>query len=77
MVGSLLGNEVPRVEDPDLLHGRGSYVGNLDVEGLVHVGFVRSPLAHALITSIDTEAAGSAPGIVAVYTAAEIGRAHV
>ncbi|QUH04243.1 xanthine dehydrogenase family protein molybdopterin-binding subunit [Saccharopolyspora erythraea] len=72
MVGSLLGNEVPRVEDPDLLHGRGSYVGNLEVEGLVHVGFVRSPLAHALVTSIDTEAAASAPGIVAVYTAADL-----
>ena len=53
MVGSLLGNEVQRVEDPDLLRGRGTYVCNLAPEGVVHLGFVRSPLAHAEVTAID------------------------
>ena len=53
MVGSLLGTEVQRVEDPDLLRGRGTYIGNLAVEGMLHVGFVRSHVAHAEIAGID------------------------
>lgn len=72
MVGSLLGNEVNRVEDPDLLRGRATYVDNLPLEGVLHVGFVRSPLAHALISEIDTSAAAAAPGVVAVYTAKDL-----
>lgn len=72
MVGSVLGNEVRRVEDPELVSGRGSYVGNLPIEGALHLGFVRSPLAHALITSIEVSAAAAAPGVVAVYTAADL-----
>ena len=72
MTGSLLGNEVKRVEDPELLRGRGRYVDNLAIEGALHVGFVRSPLAHAEITAIDTAEAAAAPGVVAVHTAADL-----
>ncbi len=72
MVGSLLGTEVQRVEDPDLLRGRSTYIGNLGVEGLLHIGFVRSHLAHAEIARIDTSAAAEAPGIVGAYTAADL-----
>jgi carbon-monoxide dehydrogenase large subunit len=75
MPGSLLGNRVPRIEDPDLLTGAGTYVGNLRVEGMARVAFVRSPLAHARITGVDTTAARSAPGVLAVYTAADLGLA--
>ena len=53
MAGSLLGTEVQRVEDPDLLRGRGTYIGNLQLDGMLHIGFVRSPLAHAKIVSVD------------------------
>ncbi|TWG08182.1 xanthine dehydrogenase family protein molybdopterin-binding subunit [Saccharopolyspora dendranthemae] len=72
MVGSLLGTEVQRVEDPDLLRGRGTYIGNLSVEGLLHIGFVRSHVAHAEIAGIDTSAAASAPGVVGAYSAADL-----
>ncbi|MFC7342741.1 xanthine dehydrogenase family protein molybdopterin-binding subunit [Saccharopolyspora griseoalba] len=72
MAGSLLGTEVQRVEDPDLLRGRGTYIGNLRLDGMLHVGFVRSPLAHAKIVSVDTGAAAAAPGIVGAYSAAEL-----
>ncbi|TCP56690.1 carbon-monoxide dehydrogenase large subunit [Tamaricihabitans halophyticus] len=72
MPGSLLGNEVRRVEDPDLLRGRTTYVGNLEVEGMLHLAFVRSPMAHAMIASIDATEAREAPGVVAVYTAADL-----
>src|SRR5487761_1314364 len=73
MPGSILGNRVRRVEDPDLLTGRGTYVGNLRVDGLARVAFVRSPIAHARITGIDTKAAREAPGVLAVYTNADLG----
>ncbi|GAA4880151.1 xanthine dehydrogenase family protein molybdopterin-binding subunit [Saccharopolyspora cebuensis] len=72
MVGSLLGTEVQRVEDPELLRGGGTYVPNFAVDGLLHIGFVRSPLAHATINDIDTSAAREAPGVVAVFTAADL-----
>src|SRR5438067_11761416 len=71
MPGSLLGTEVRRVEDPDLLRGKGTYVDNLHFDGALHVAFVRSPFAHALINGIDTAEAEKAPGVVAVYTAAD------
>ncbi|MGH9116290.1 MAG: xanthine dehydrogenase family protein molybdopterin-binding subunit, partial [Acidimicrobiales bacterium] len=73
MPGSILGNSVHRVEDPDLLLGRGTYVGNLRAGGLTRAAFVRSPLAHALIKSIRTEDAEAAPGVVGVFTAANLG----
>ncbi|NIH78274.1 xanthine dehydrogenase family protein molybdopterin-binding subunit [Amycolatopsis viridis] len=72
MAGSLLGTEVRRVEDPDLVRGRGTFVGNLEFEGLCHVAFVRSPFAHALVNGIDTSAAAAAPGVIAVLTAADL-----
>ncbi|NIH86907.1 xanthine dehydrogenase family protein molybdopterin-binding subunit [Amycolatopsis granulosa] len=72
MAGSLLGTEVRRVEDPELVRGRGTFVGNLKFEGLCHVAFVRSPFAHALVNGIDTSAAAAAPGVIAVLTAADL-----
>jgi carbon-monoxide dehydrogenase large subunit len=73
MPGSILGNSVRRVEDPDLLTGRGTYVGNLRFPGLAHVAFVRSPVAHGRITGIDASAALERPGVVAVLTADDLG----
>ena len=73
MVGSLIGTRVVRVEDPDLLTGKGTFIANLRVPGMVHGFFVRSTMAHALIRSVDADAARRSPGVVAVFTAADLG----
>ncbi len=75
MTGSLLGNAVPRVEDPALLTGRGRYVDDLPIAGVLHAHFVRAPLAHGRILGIDADDARAMPGVVAVYTAADLGLA--
>ena len=72
MTGKVFGNRVPRVEDPGLLRGRGRYVDDLHLPGTAHAAFVRSPHAHALIRSIDKGAAEAHPGVVAVYTLADL-----
>jgi len=73
--GSILGTRVVRVEDPDLLTRGGIYTEDVQDErltGAVHLTFIRSHVAHALITDIDVSAVSSVPGFVAVYTAADI-----
>ncbi len=72
MPGSILGTSVRRVEDTDLITGATTYVGNLRRDGLAHVAFVRSPMAHALVGSIDTAEAAASPGVLAVFTAADL-----
>ena len=72
MAGSILGTAVRRVEDPELITGRATYVGNLALPGALHLHFVRSPMAHAELAGIDTAAAAAAPGVVAVFTAADL-----
>ncbi|MDH3754069.1 MAG: xanthine dehydrogenase family protein molybdopterin-binding subunit [Acidimicrobiia bacterium] len=67
--GSILGNAVLRREDPTLLTGSDEYYDDLAIDGLVHVRFVRSTIAHATITSIDTSEAEAMPGVIAVHTA--------
>lgn len=73
MVGSILGTEVVRREDGTLLTGDGRFTGDLRPDGLLTAYFVRSPLAHGEIASIDYESAAKCPGVVAVHTAATIG----
>ena len=68
---SILGNRVLRVEDPRFLRGQGRYVENLDLEGALSVTFVRSPLAHARVASIDASAAEELPN-VQVFVGADI-----
>ncbi len=72
VAGSILGTAVRRVEDPELITGRATYVGNLALPGALHLHFVRSPMAHAELAGIDTAAAAAAPGVVAVFTAADL-----
>src|SRR3954451_5987925 len=74
MVGSILGNRVRRVEDPELIDGRSTFVDALRVPGTAHAVFVRSPLAHATVTAIDTYNAEQSPGVLAVHTADTLGR---
>src|SRR5690242_3919652 len=72
MPGSLLGTVVRRVEDPDLLVGRSTFVDNMQAPDLLHAVFVRSPFAHALVGSVDTAEAVAAPGVLAVLTGADL-----
>jgi carbon-monoxide dehydrogenase large subunit len=69
---SILGNRVLRREDPKFLTTGGTYVDDLPVEGAVYVTYVRSPLAHARIRSIDSAEALRSPGVVAVFTATDV-----
>ncbi len=73
MAGSILGNRVQRTEDPALLTGAARYVYDFNDESTTHAVFVRSIHAHGEIRSIDTTEALSAPGVIAVYTAADLG----
>jgi len=67
-----VGQRVKRVEDERLLIGEGKFVADLNPEGILHAAFLRSPFPHATITSINTAAAARLPGVVRVFTAAEI-----
>ena len=69
-----IGARVVRREDPRLLTGAGNYVADIKRHGMVHIAFRRSDHAHALIKNIDTSAARSVPGVVAIYTGADIAR---
>ena len=70
--GSFAGSPVRRIEDPDLLRGAGTYVDNLKIDGMLVLHFVRSPMAHASIRSVDVTAARAMPGVVGVYSAADL-----
>ncbi len=76
MAGSILGNRVLRKEDPKFLTTGGVYVDDLHddlLAGAAHVVYVRSAVAHGAIVSIDTDGALDMPGVIAVYTAADLG----
>jgi carbon-monoxide dehydrogenase large subunit len=73
-VKGLVGASVPRVEDRRLLAGRGRYVDDVTVPGMLHAGFLRSPWPHAGIRSIDAAAARVHPGVVAVLTGEDMQR---
>src|SRR5215213_576704 len=75
MAGSILGNAVVRIEDPELLRGRATYIDNLDWPGKLYLHFVRSTAAHGMIRNIDVAEAKGLEGVVAVYTAADLGLA--
>jgi carbon-monoxide dehydrogenase large subunit len=70
--GSILGHAVKRTEDQELITGAGQYTGDLPVEGSLHAVFVRSPMAHGTLGEIDVDEAKGMPGVVAVYTAADL-----
>ena len=66
--GTGIGQPVRRREDLRLLTGRGNYTDDLSLPGQAYAAIVRSPHAHAVIRSIDTEAARAVPGVIAVLT---------
>jgi CO/xanthine dehydrogenase Mo-binding subunit len=66
-----VGQSIRRVEDPKFLRGRGGYIGDMTVTGMLHAAVLRSPHAHARITGIDTAQALAASGVHAVITGAQ------
>jgi carbon-monoxide dehydrogenase large subunit len=68
----LVGQRVKRREDPRLIQGRATYVDDLKITGMQHIGFKRSDVAHGRIRSIDTSAAKAMEGVEAVFTGAQI-----
>jgi carbon-monoxide dehydrogenase large subunit len=72
---SIMGTRVLRTEDPRLITAGGVYTDDLrlpELTGAAYVTIVRSPVAHALITGIDTSAATELPGVVAVLTSGDL-----
>ena len=67
-MNKLVGQSVPRVEDPPLLRGEGRFVADIELPGMLEIAFVRSPHAHAAIRRIDAGPARQHPGVRAVLT---------
>ncbi len=68
----MFGQRIKRKEDPALLRGDGRFADDIQLPGMLHAHFVRSPLAHARITGIDTAEALALDGVVAIYTLADL-----
>ena len=67
------GAPITRNEDARLLSGQALFVDDVELPGMLHAAFLRSNVAHARIRSIDVAAARARPGVIAVYTAADLG----
>src|SRR5438067_3928425 len=70
----MIGKPVERIEDLRLLRGRGSYVDDEHVDGMLHAAILRSSVAHGRIRSLAVEKARAMPGVHAVLTAADIAK---
>ena len=71
--GRAVGRSIPRVEDRPLLTGRGRFIGDVALDGMLEAAFLRSTAAHARLVAIDTSAAAAAPGVRLVATEADLG----
>ena len=69
----MFGARVKRSEDPRLLTGRAQFVDDIHLSGMLHAAFKRSDYAHARIVGIDVEEARQMPGVIAIYTAEDLG----
>jgi carbon-monoxide dehydrogenase large subunit len=63
-----IGESIKRKEDGRFLRGKGNYLDDMTLPGMLHMAILRSPHAHARIKSVDTAAAGAMPGVIAVVT---------
>ena len=72
MTTRVFSSGIRRREDPRLITGRASYTDDIKLPGMAYAAILRSPFAHANITSIDTSGAAGQPGVLAVYTGADI-----
>src|SRR6266496_143064 len=71
-MGRYIGSRMLRKEDALLVTGHGRFLDNLSLPGMVWVAVVRSPMAHARITRVDTSAALQLPGVAAAYSGADL-----
>jgi carbon-monoxide dehydrogenase large subunit len=74
-IKSAVGQPVLRNEDQKLLRGQGSYTDDISLPGELHMAMVRSPYAHGLLRGIDVSTARDMPGVVAIYTGADLAAA--
>src|SRR6266567_6578218 len=65
-----VGDSIRRKEDDRFIRGKGNYLDDVVLPGMLHMSIHRSPFAHAKIKSINTEAASAVPGVIAVVTGA-------
>src|SRR6187551_2286230 len=70
------GKSRTRKEDARLITGRTRWTDNITLPGMLHLAVVRSPVANARITGVDADEARALPGVIAVYTAADLGLAE-
>lgn len=70
-----VGQPVPRNEDPTLLKGEGRYSDDVNLDNQAHCAMVRSQVAHGIIKGIDVEAARKMPGVLGVWTGADLNAA--
>jgi carbon-monoxide dehydrogenase large subunit len=77
MTTKLFGSSIKRREDPRLITGKGTFTDNLKLPGMVFAFIVRSPHAHARIKTIDVGKAKAHPGVIAVFTGADMQAAKV
>ena len=73
----LIGASIRRVEDPVLVTGKGCYTDDVQLPGMLHLAFLRTPYPHAKIISIDTSAARAMAGVEAVLTGDDIGNLSI
>ncbi|MEO8751627.1 MAG: xanthine dehydrogenase family protein molybdopterin-binding subunit [Casimicrobiaceae bacterium] len=67
-----IGKPMPVIEDRRFVRGRGRYINDVDLPGMLHLGVASAPVAHARLISVNVEAARKAPGVVAVLTGADV-----
>jgi carbon-monoxide dehydrogenase large subunit len=72
-----IGQSVPRAEDPRHLTGGGRFTDDTSLKGQAHARFVRSPIAHGEIRAIDTSAAAAMPGVLAIFTGADLNNDNI
>src|SRR6266498_4619170 len=72
MATDVLGAPIKRVEDPRFITGNGNYRDDIKLPSMAHMAILRSPYAHANIRSVDTSAAKTMPGVIAVVVGADI-----
>ncbi|HUC61196.1 MAG TPA: xanthine dehydrogenase family protein molybdopterin-binding subunit [Alphaproteobacteria bacterium] len=77
MAGRVFGMDVKRIEDPRLLTGRGRYVDDIHLPGMVEAAFLRSSHAHALVKGIDARRALELPGVHAVWRLGDFGAEYL
>ncbi len=73
MAKKFIGKRIRRIEDPRLLTGQALFVDDVEIPRMLHAAFVRSDYAHAHLKSIDVSAARERPGVVAIFTAEDMG----